>query len=653
MHYESSLAVGVKKQEKVTPRSILIGCVLIPVNCYWVIAMEQVWKSGNPSTLSIFFNAIFTLLVMLILNELLKYVSPKIAFSRAELITIYSMICIGTGLSSQDWIQVALPSWAHPIWHSSPENNWQELFLNKLPSWLIVTDKSILGPFYTGRETFYRLHFMRSWLRPVLWWTLFFSVIQLVMLSINTILYRQWTEREKLSFPITQLPLEITRRDWWIYRQNGFWLGFLIGTTLDTINGLHEFFPSIPQIRVKMMNITPMLPAHPFGAMGFTPISLFPFVIAIGYLLPLDFCFSSWFFYLFFKAQIVIGAYFGWQGSMGYEGVQGSLPYVNEQGIGAYIALFVIAIWSARAHLIEVFAEIIGKGPKAPKAGKNWHKMATVGLLGGMGFLILFSLSIGMSIPISLAFFSIYFALCTVISKIRAEFGPPVHDLHFGGPDRILITLLGSTNLRKEDLIGLSLYFGFNRAYRAIPMPYQLEALKMTDSLGGNTATTAIALLIAAPIASLSACWAMLHWAYQVGLSTTMTESYRFGGQAWLRLYSWLTSPWKPNIPAAIAMLIGALFATALMILRFIFPPFPLHPLGYTISSNWAINCVWFPLMIASIIKFVTLRYLGIAGYRAGIPIAIGVILGEFTTGSLWSILGLIMRKHTYAFWLF
>lgn len=647
------IPINGEEGKKVTLRSILLGCILIPANCYWVIAMEQVWKSGNPSTLSIFFNAIFTLLAMLILNEFLKRISPKVAFSRTELLTIYSMVCIGTGLSSQDWIQVALPTWAHPIWHSSPENNWQELFLKDVPSWLIVTDKSVLGPFYTGHENFYRLHFIRPWLRPVLLWALFFSIIQIAMLSINLILYRQWTEREKLSFPIIRLPLEMTKGDWWLYRQNGFWLGFLIGATLDAINGLHEFFPSIPQIRVKMMNITPLLPAHPFGAMGFTPISLFPFVIAIGYLLPLDLCFSSWFFYLFFKAQIVIGAYFGWQGSMGYEGVQGSLPYVNEQGIGAYIALFVIAIWSARAHISEVFAEIFGKSRKMPRAERIKYKLAAACLIFGMIFLILFSLSIGMSVPLSLAFFLIYFALCTVISKIRAEFGPPVHDLHFGGPDRILITLFGSTNLKKGDLIGLSLYFGFNRAYRAIPMPYQLEALRMSDLLGADMAMTAVALLIAAPIASLSACWAMLHWAYQVGLSTTMTESYRFGGQAWLRLQSWLTSPWQPNIPAAIAMLIGAVFATMLMILRFTFPSFPLHPLGYTISSNWAMNCVWFPLMVASIIKFATLHYLGATGYGRGIPMAIGVILGEFTIGSLWSILGLIMRKHTYAFWLF
>ncbi|MCX7778572.1 MAG: hypothetical protein N2381_11070, partial [Armatimonadetes bacterium] len=93
MCHKYALTTGVKERGKVTLKSILLGCLLIPANCYWVIAMEQVWKSGNPSTLSIFFNAIFTLLAILVLNELLKRALPKAAFSRTELLTIYSMVC--------------------------------------------------------------------------------------------------------------------------------------------------------------------------------------------------------------------------------------------------------------------------------------------------------------------------------------------------------------------------------------------------------------------------------------------------------------------------------------------------------------------------------------------------------------------------------
>lgn len=646
-----------ERDQRITVRSILLGCLLIPLNCYWVIAMEQVWKSGNPSTISLFFNAIFTLLALQAFNATLHRIAPSLALGRAELLTIYSMVCIGTGLASQDWIQVALPTWAHSIWHASPENNWQDLFMKDVPAWLIVTEKSALGPFYTGRSTFYQPYFIMAWLRPVLWWSLFFTVVQVVMLCENMILHRQWTEREKLSFPIAQVPLEMTRPDRWLWRQRSLWWGFGAGALLDFINGLHEFYPAVPRINVKMTNITPMLPSHPWGAMGFTPVSLFPFVIGIGYLLPLDLCFSAWFFYLFFKAQIVIGALFGWQGSMGYEGVQGTLPYVNEQGMGAYLALFAFAIWAARYHLKDVVRVALGIGSNMDNSScigdTRWYRMAFIGLTLALLFLLTFSIIIGMSLPLALAFFFIYFALCTVITKIRAELGPPVHDLHFAGPDRMLITWLGSTNLSKGNLIGMTLYFGFNRAYRAIPMPYQLEAFKMTDVLHADRARMAMALLVAAPIASLAASWAVLHWAYQMGLATTMTECNRFGGQGWQRLHSWLLSPWRPNPIATIAMGVGALFTTALMLLRLRLLWFPFHPLGYAISSNWAMNCVWFPLMIASFLKALVLRYAGATGYRTALPIAVGVILGEFTMGSLWSIYGLFIRRHTYAFWLF
>ena len=39
----------------VTPKSILIAVILIPINCYWVIEMEVIRYSGHPVTISLFF----------------------------------------------------------------------------------------------------------------------------------------------------------------------------------------------------------------------------------------------------------------------------------------------------------------------------------------------------------------------------------------------------------------------------------------------------------------------------------------------------------------------------------------------------------------------------------------------------------------------
>jgi hypothetical protein len=614
---------------RIRARCILLGLALIPANCYWVVAMEEVWRSGDPTTTSLFFNGVFTLLVLLTLNAALRRLAPRAALGRMELLVIYSMVCVGTGICSRDFIQVALPTWAHATWHATPVNHWAEWILPDAPPALIVTEK-------------------------VCFWAACFTVMQAVMLCLNVIIRRQWTDYEKLSFPIAQLPLEMTAPQRTFWRSRALWIGFVLVAVLDLINGLHFLYPVVPGVNVKMRNVQAWLPPGPWQRIGFTPISFFPFVIGIGYLLPVDLSFSCWFFYLFFKAQLVIGALFGWEGSMGWDTQQGSLPYVNEQGIGAYLALFGFALWAARSHLRAVGRAALNpqSAIRNPQSESRSYRAAVLGLLLGLGWLVWFSHWIGMGAGLAMAFLVLYFGLALTITKIRAELGPPVHDLHFGGPDRMLVTWVGTETMSRGDMMGLSLFFGFNRAYRGHPMPHQLEGLRMAEVVRADQRRMTWALLLAAPVGAFAACWAMLHWAYAEGMVFTR-ESYRFGSQAWIRLEGWLQNPWPASAVATAAMGVGAAFASVLMGLRLRFVGFPFHPIGYAISANWAMNCVWLPLLLAWLAKVLTLRYSGARGYRAAIPFALGIILGEFVVGSLWALIGLATHRPTYEFWLF
>ena len=46
-------------------RSIALGLLLIPVNCYWIV-QKQTWAClGPPDTLSLFYNVILILLVLI------------------------------------------------------------------------------------------------------------------------------------------------------------------------------------------------------------------------------------------------------------------------------------------------------------------------------------------------------------------------------------------------------------------------------------------------------------------------------------------------------------------------------------------------------------------------------------------------------------
>ena len=628
--------------------AIALGLFLIPVNLFWLLPMAQFRKTGDPTCTSIFFNVVFTLLLLEMLNAALKRLLPKLALNRLERLTAYGLCFAGCGIGSRDFIQVALPLWGYPAFHATPENLWATKFVGDIPAGLTVTDLDALQGYFQGHSTLYTEAHLRAWATPVLFWGCFFTVVWTVMLAIDVLIRKQWTQQEKLSFPILQVPLEITAPGNPLWRKPTFWIGFGIAASIDLVNGLHTFVPQVPLLKVKMTNLQPFFTAPYLHKMGFTPIEFFPFAIGLSYLLPTDLSFSCWFFYLFFKFQLAFFGYLGFDASMGFDGKQGSMPFVNEQGIGAYLAYGLFALWTARTHLRSV----LRKAARPQDAEDRLYRYAALALAFGAIYWTLFGRFAGFTIGLALAYFGLYFLVTTTIAKIRAELGPPVHDLHFGGPDRMLLTWVGVTGLSPSERMGMTLFFGFNRAYRGVPQPMMLEAMRAAELENGSQTRLVWAFVLAGPVAAFGACWAFLHWAYQDGMQFAR-EAYRLGGQAWGRLDGWFTQPWDASGPATAAMGFGALFCMVLMAFRLRSLGFPFHPIGYAISANWAMNTVWMCILIGWAAKSLILKYSGAKGYRAGLPVAMGLILGEFVVGSLWSLYGVIAHVPVYQFWMF
>ena len=111
------------------------------------------------------------------------------------------------------------------------------------------------------------------------------------------------------------------------FRSRPFWTAFILVSLLNLINGFSYLFPTIPIIGVRFRNISQFFTEKPWNAIGWTPFSIYPFVIGLGFFMPLDLSFSCWFFYLFRKMQRVAGAIIGVRGLPGF-------PYDRQQSLG-------------------------------------------------------------------------------------------------------------------------------------------------------------------------------------------------------------------------------------------------------------------------------------------------------------------------------
>jgi hypothetical protein len=627
--------------------ALLLGLVLVVLSAFWMVQAEKVGYGPYFSTISLFANCFFVLTGLLIINVVLRRFFPRGAFTQAELLTIYSMNVVGSALAGHDCVPVIVQMIAHPYYFADASNNWIDRFGRFLPEPLMVTDKAVLTPFYTGHSSLYTPEHLLPWLKPAGLWTLFAVLLFGVMHCLNVLMRQGWQERERLPFPVIEIPLQMTDPDATLWKSRVFWIGFVLISGIEFVNGLASFYPQIPKIAIGHTDITGqgIFGTRPWNAAGFTCYSFYPFAVGLGYLLPLDLLFSCWFFYLAWKAQMILSAQMAWDTTPEF-------PFVVEQSFGGYFAILAFMAWNGRHYLKAVWDKIWNEpSDVSDTAEALTYRQAALGALLGFLALVGFMWWAGMSPWLAAAAFAIYFCLSLAITRIRAELGPPVHDQHFSGPDSILPKIFGTPAFTGRDLTMLNFFWWFNRAYRSHPQPGAIEALKAAKDTGASQRLTFWAIYLAAFVGIVAAFWAYLHLAYTYGAQAKFNQGSGMAREAFNRLNGWIQTPTPPAPMRGGAVGVGFVFCSLLMIARTRFPWWPLHPIGYAISGSWSMNLVWMPLMIAWMIKGLALRYGGVRFYRQAMPFFLGITLGQMLTGSAWHLFGWAMGIVPYSFW--
>lgn len=626
----------------ITTRSVLIGicavisqCLITPYNDFHV---GGTYLAGNHMPIAVVFvMSVFVLGV----NVLLKKLRPGAELQSSELLIIWGMMLVASGIPSSGLMRYLIPLAVSPFYFATPENEWATLFHQHLPDWMVVTDPKAAFYFYEQLPEGDAIPW-RAWLKPIVGWSVFVLIFYFVTICWTVLLRKQWVEYERFTFPLVQLPVEMFQTPSGgalvnrFFKSRLMWCGFAIPVLLHGLKGLHLYFPSTPNPPLYFP-IAQFFTEKPFSALAWWPsvnLFIYPSVIAVVYLLTLEISFSFWFFFLLGKMETVL--------------IYATGSKVNQwnfhqnQQMGGFLIFIVLILWSGKRHFTRAFTAIF-----RPKRADDTHEplsyaFAACGLILGILALCLICTTAGMSFWVALFILVLFLGLTTVMTWMVAN-GGLLFVLYSFLPGEYLITLFGSSRVNASSwtLVAYERVLMFDM--REILMPSVMNNFKLADPLRLKQRPFLIAMGIAIVLAIGVSYYSSIDLAYTHGAVNLQHWTYMISSTTpFNRLTSILQHPTGIELERLGSFIFGGAAMFGMFWMRQYYLWWKLHPIGYLMMTSYATYCFWGSFFIGWLLKYIVLKFGGVAQYRKLRPFILGVILGECFIGGIWIIVGLI-----------
>ena len=632
--------VGQRRAAGLTPRAMAIGMAMVALVNLAAPYSLYVVRSSLLASDYMPIGALFPFFIIVAgLNVLLKILAPRQALHRGELVIIFMMGLVGASLATYGLSGYLVAVIASPYFYATPENQWAQYLHAHMPSWIAPRPRGhAMQWFFDGLPPGEQIPWA-AWLVPLFWWLSLMAVVLFVAFCIIAILRKQWVENEKLLFPLVELPLAMVEGAEGSARRPAFmgdrlfWYGFLIPLFVVLWNTIHYFSPFVPQIPIGGFGI--YTASSISIARGFPGIlvNVYPPIIGFSYLINLDILFSFWFFHLL--ALIQVGIY----GRTGFS-IGPSEHYSSEydasmgwQSMGAFIAMVMWGLWTARHHLRNVFRKAWrGNADPLDDSGEMLpYRRAVIGLVFGMFYIAAWLHEAGMSWLVIAVFLPTAFTIYLGTSRIVAEAG-----LAFARGPMVAQTfvgfILGSAAIPAQSMAALALsYAGFSEIKNSF-MPAFAHCAKLSEVLQVNRRSVVRAVALAAALAvSIAVPWT-IYLGYRYGAYNFETWIFTYGGPLpFDYTVQKMRNPFEVDWNRLGFLGVGGAFYSLLNLLRARFAWWSLHPIGLTLASSFLIKMAAFSLFVGWLCKWIIVRLGGVRLYQRARPFFLGLILGYFS----------------------
>jgi hypothetical protein len=469
-----------------------------------------------------------------------------------------------------------------------------------------------------------------SWLVPVCTWIAIMFLVFLGGFCVLGLMKRYWTEKERLSFPLIMIPLEISsgatpaRRATFL-DDYGFWVGFGLSGLFTFYVVMHALSPSLPAFQAYY-SLAPLFREHPWSAVQNASIHIRPEIIGLSYFIESSITFTIWVSAIFTDLLAVLTR------TLGYE--TRHFPQPMHQGVGSYVILGLMLVWSARAWVMDGLRAVLSgaSDPKTQRVALLW-----LGLVVSMGALLGLGLVAGMKWWASVYLFGTILAFFLLYGRVRAETGVPHASAYPRNRQMEVLKYLGGPKSwaggATPALFGTFWFIG--GGYTCTGAGAQIENLKIADEQEVRQGSMTWLTLVAPVVGLVIALVMRLAVSYHYGLNCLeggvvqggypVSQVTKFGGE----LVEEADLGVGPSVPSGLCAAYGAVVTLVLVLLRREFLRFPLHPLGYGLAMM-RLRPFWAPFLFTWTIKTLLLKIGGARAYRRAAPAFLGLAIGHY-----------------------
>lgn len=623
-----------------TPRSVALAVAAIFLGSWSIQRVDLVY--GGPSLTYGPLPALpIALLLLLVLVRRLG--AGWLRFKESELLGCYLMTAVGLPLAAGGYTHYLLPGLVTGFFQFSDPSGGYYPFLKLIPDWMVPgrEGSEAVDGFFQGRAEVP----WAAWALPLVAWAALAVAFWAAMWGCMTLLRKRWLEEERLRLPLAEVPLALALRGWELLRGKALAVGIAVPVLIHGLNGLHHYHAFPAEIPLSF-NFAEVLTDKPWAALApFTSrfeFTVSPFLVGIAYLLSVEVAFSTWFFFLLTRAQLLGAELVGRSGDQGvFIGLGGQwrewpnfTPHLNSQARGGLLCLAVLSLWAARKALADSW-----RRARRSRGRERWGFYC---LSAGSAGLLVWGHAAGLSLPLGTLFVLLLLLTAIGMARLRLDAGLPVISVYFLVPNLLFFAwgtgpgVFTPTEYVAFAFLNLLSYSGI----AAVTMLH-VEGWKMAGALGSGASHIGAAVAVGILAGLVCGFWSMLEVVYDPGIFSLdrhggARPAARLGRYYHYLYYEAGTRPAGPDLIRMGAVAVGFAVTAALSFLRVLFSQLPFHPAGFVYGTGIG-HLIWGSALVGWAVKLLVVRYGGAAQYRRLRPFFMGLVLGDLLMRLVWA----------------